>query len=302
MKRSVWLEVALNGPWTRERQPNIPISPEDIIKQAVECAKAGASIVHFHSYDVERGRETTDIETNIRIIEEIRSQVDVIVYPLARMLSHVESIDKEAGKMRYEHMKELAKRGLMEWMVVDPGSCNLSLLNDIDNDNFRDDMVYINSNSSIATGLELAAKFRIHPSYAIYEPGFVRAGSALARVIKNTPSPIYRFMFSNQFTFGYLPGELALDAYLELLESVTPGAPWMVAGLGVDIRPLIPGTVERGGHIRVGLEDALQGADSKNLKLVESAVKLIEQAGGCIATAPEIRDTLSSKQISPVNE
>jgi uncharacterized protein (DUF849 family) len=46
-----WLEVALNGPWSRERQPAIPIDADEIVEQAVACAHEGAAIIHLHPYD-----------------------------------------------------------------------------------------------------------------------------------------------------------------------------------------------------------------------------------------------------------
>ena len=49
----------------------------------------------------------------------------------------------------------------------------------------------------------------------------------------------------------------------------------MIAGLGVDIRPLIPETIRRGGHIRVGLENAPFGCSMTNRALVKEAVQLI---------------------------
>lgn len=291
LNKAVWLEVALNGPWTRSRQPNIPIYPDEIIKQAVECAKAGASIIHFHAYDIETGKETTDIGTITHIMEGIRSQVDVVVYPLIRLLSPAEAVSDRSGTMRFEHTRILAKSGLLEWMVLDPGSCNLSLLTNILN--ISNEMVYINSNSSNMVGLELAVQYKLHPSFAIYEPGFVRNGAALANSMKDLPTPIYRFMFTNQFSFGFPPGKLALESYVELLERVSPGAPWMVAGLGVDIFSLIPKTIELGGHVRVGLEDAMLGLDVSNRELVEDAVRLIEQEGASLSNAKEIREKLS---------
>ncbi len=66
-------------------------------------------------------------------------------------------------------------------------------------------------------------------------------------------------------------------------------APWMVAGLGVDIRALIPHAVARGGHVRVGLEDCPLGAGTSNVALVQEAVRLIEAAGGRVAGASEVR-------------
>lgn len=46
-----WLEVALNGPWSPQRQPGIPVCVKDIIEQGIACVKAGAAIVHVHAYD-----------------------------------------------------------------------------------------------------------------------------------------------------------------------------------------------------------------------------------------------------------
>src|SRR3546814_3189674 len=47
----IWLEVALNGGWGRERQPLIPVRVDDLISEGISCARAGAAIVHFHAYD-----------------------------------------------------------------------------------------------------------------------------------------------------------------------------------------------------------------------------------------------------------
>ena len=54
----------------------------------------------------------------------------------------------------------------------------------------------------------------------------------------------------------------------------------MVAGLGVDIRPLIQAAVEAGGHVRVGLEDAPLGTGITNVEWVREAASLIRAAGG----------------------
>ena len=53
----VWIECALNGAWTRERQPAIPISRNAIIADGVAAAEAGAAIIHLHAYDETTGRQ-----------------------------------------------------------------------------------------------------------------------------------------------------------------------------------------------------------------------------------------------------
>ena len=70
----------------------------------------------------------------------------------------------------------------------------------------------------------MRARFGFVTSYAIYEPGFVRLGEALARVVSGCPAPVYGFLFSDLFTFGFPPQAYALEAYLRLLEEAALGA------------------------------------------------------------------------------
>ena len=55
-----WIEAALNGPWSRNRQPGIPDTVEAIVADGIACAAAGACIIHAHAYDG-GGPQTFDI-------------------------------------------------------------------------------------------------------------------------------------------------------------------------------------------------------------------------------------------------
>ncbi len=283
----VWIEVALNGPWGRQRQPDIPVTVDAIVADGIATAKAGAAIVHLHAYDDDTGRQRDDWQTYARIIEGIRAQCDAIVYPTIPIAGSGFAGALTSARERYAHLEELAKRGLVEWAVVDPGSANIARLDEL----ARKEMgfVYQNPDAHIMEGLRICAEYDVRPSYAIYEPGFTRAGAALAAAYKGLPAPVYRFMFSEQFAFGFPPKPVFLDAHLALLAEASPGAPWMVAGLGVDIRPLIAPAAERGGHIRVGLEDRPLGVRETNVALVEQAVRQVVAAGGEPATTAEVR-------------
>ena len=131
--------------------------------------------------------------------------------------------------------------------------------------------------------------YGFHPSYACYEPGFVRLGAALADHCRGVPKPLYRFMFSDDFFFGFPPAAYALEAYLSLFRGEALAAPWMIAGLAVDIAPLIGEAVRRGGHVRVGLEDAPLGCTRSNIELAEEAIRRIADAGATPARAAEVR-------------
>lgn len=292
MAPQVWLEVALNGPWGRERQQGIPITPDEIIAEGIATAAAGASIIHLHAYDPRTGRQNDDAETYAKIFEGIRARTDALVYPTIPLAGSLLSGTAETASDRFRHVEFLAGRGLIDMTVVDPGSVNFSRL-DLP-PGCEAGFVYLNPEDHILQGLEVASAHGLTPSYAIYEPGFTRTGAAFASRFPGLREPLYRFMFSDAFAWGFPPRRYALEAHLTLLGETAPDAPWMVAGLGVDLRHLIPEVVASGGHVRVGLEDAPFGCEQTNAALVEEAVRLIRAAGGEPAAAADVRQALAA--------
>ena len=292
----VWIEAALNGAWTRERQPAIPISVDEIIANGIAAAKAGAAIIHLHAYDVATGRQRDDYDIYAPIIEGIRSQVDAIVYPTLPITRSGYAGELRSAQERYVHLERLAQNGLAEWGVIDPGSAVFTRFDEVARGEAG--YTYFNPDDHFREGMRIAADHGVRPSYAIYEAGCTRLGAATAAAMPKVPTPVYRFMFAEEFCFGFPPRERYLDAHLALLEELAPGAPWMVAGLGVDIRPLIAPAVARGGHIRVGLEDRPWGVAETNRALVEEAVRLVRAAGGEPATAAEVRAACAAADVA----
>ena len=288
-----WLEVALNGPWTRKHQPRIPVSVKEIVAEGIACVQAGAAIVHAHAYDEATGKQTQNPDVYASIIDGIRSKVDAIVYPTIPAPGLGAQAGEQGAQQRFAHVEELARRGLIEWTAIDPGSVNFSLYDDLLAD--KPGFVYANPEEDIRHGLRLAMRHGLHPSYAIYEAGFVRLGATL-HWRESCPAPVYRFMFTSGYTFSFPPEDYALTAYLKLLDQVAPGAQWMIAGLQVDILSMIPRAVAEGGHVRVGLEDATYGCELSNVQLVERAAQKIVDVGGDLATATEVRVAIAPEE------
>ncbi|MFB6192592.1 MAG: 3-keto-5-aminohexanoate cleavage protein [Haloarculaceae archaeon] len=284
-----WIEAALNGPWGKAEQPGSPTTVEECIEEGVACAEAGAAIVHVHAFDPEADEQEDDPETYARIIEGINDRTDAIVYPTVPPLGMTGGETMPAEE-RYAHHEALGERGLLEWSVVDPGSINFTTYEAVARD--EPGSIYRNPEPHVRRGLDVANRFGTSPAYAIYEPGFVRLGAALAERYPDLGAPIYRFMFTEAYTFGYPPERYALESLLRLLSDEAGEVPWMVSGLGVDVTPLIPAAVERGGGVRVGLEDAPLGTDRSNVEWVERARREIEAAGGRVATPGEVRSAL----------
>ena len=291
--RKVWIEAALNGPWSRALQPGIPDTVEAIIAEGIACARAGAAIIHTHAYDG-GGPQTFDWQVYARIIEGIRAEVDIPVCPAfpASMIGSGDTDVAEADA-RFSHIEALAARGLIEFAALDPGSVNFTRV--VTTSQASPARTYLNPESHIRHALGIAERHGFHPAFAIYEPGFIRAGAALARAA-GVKTPIYRFMFSQQYAFCFPPKPYALKALATLVEEEAGAAPWMISGLGVDISPLIGEAVARGGHIRVGLEDALLATPvtTTNLGLVEDAVRSVREHGGEPATPDDVRQALGA--------
>lgn len=283
-----WLEAALNGPWTRARQPRIPVTVDEVVADAVACVDAGAAIVHVHAYDAATGALTQDPDVYSAIVEGVRGRVDAIVYPAVPATAPA-----QAPQERFAHVEELARRGLVEWIAVEPGSANFCQYDDLIRD--QPGSVRLNTEEDVRHGLKIAMRHRLHPSYAIREPGYVRLGATL-HWRESCPAPVYRFTFTSGCTFSFPPEDYALTAYLKLLDQVAPGAPWMAAGFQADILPMIPRVLAEGGHVRVGLEDAAFGCGLSNPQLVERAQRTISDAGGELAAAREVRIAIDPEE------
>lgn len=73
------ITAALTGAeTTKEANPALPVTPQEIIESACRSAEAGASIVHLHARNPD-GSSTQAVEVYEEIITGIRERSDVIV-------------------------------------------------------------------------------------------------------------------------------------------------------------------------------------------------------------------------------
>ena len=291
MLRPVFIEAALNGPWSQRRQPLMPVTTDALIAEGIDCARAGASVIHIHVYDPDTGQQFENFDAYKEVIEGIREYEDVIVYPTLPLSGFGKTDQTFTAEARFKTVKKLAKAGLLEWSVIDPGTTQITELDPTNSEQVQ--FLYINSEAEIRYGLELASRYDFVPSFAIYEPGFLRLGAMLFKNAKGCPRPIYRFMFSDKLSFGFPAEEIYLLAYIDLLKQTNPEAVWMIAGLQVNLRRIIGTCLEGGGHIRTGLEDSYFYSEIGNLDLVRQTAKLILNENYEIGTTAQLRQQLA---------
>jgi uncharacterized protein (DUF849 family) len=72
------LQAALNGPYTKDDHPAVPITPAELARDAKACVEAGAGAIHMHPRDA-NGHETLDAETIDAVVREVRAACGVPV-------------------------------------------------------------------------------------------------------------------------------------------------------------------------------------------------------------------------------
>src|SRR5260370_19503260 len=64
---------------TPTRRPHLPLKPEEIGRQAIEAAQAGAAVLHLHARDPRTGKPTPDPEVFMQFLPQIAEATDAIV-------------------------------------------------------------------------------------------------------------------------------------------------------------------------------------------------------------------------------
>ena len=284
----VIIEAAINGVTSKDRNPHVPCAPEEITADALACLEAGAAIVHNH-VDVMSGGEAIAARQLAGWRPIWAARPDAILYPTVGLGGDV--------VQRYAHIAILAEAVPMRMSVFDPGSVNLGGVDDDGLPGGALDFVYANSFGDIRHMAALCEQHRLGPSIAIFEPGFLRATLAYHRAGRLPAGAFVKFYFGGDadylggarrgVSFGLPPTRAALEAYLEMLDG--SNLPWAVAVIGGDVvsSGVARLALERGGHLRVGLEDYAGPRQPRNAELVREAVDLAGAAGRPIASCRE---------------
>jgi uncharacterized protein (DUF849 family) len=282
MPEPVILEVALNGATPKQRNAAVPVFPAEVVEDALRCLDAGAAIVHSHS---DSPRATVE-EAASRYLEAyqpiVAARPDAILYPTLNFGADPET--------KFGHQRLLARAGVIRQGILDPGSVNLGGAAE---DGLPGTLFpYVNDAADIRVAAEICREHGIGPSVAIFEPGYLRVVLAMHEARALPAGTLLKFYFSSGSyfgagapTFGAPPIPEALAMYLAMIRGT--GLPWAVAVLGGGLleTPLARLAVEQGGHLRVGLEDAMDAAS--NLAEVEKARSLCAEIGRPLADAAE---------------
>src|SRR4051812_47345979 len=288
MSKPLLIEVALTGVTNPRRNANVPATVEAHAEDALACIDAGASIIHTHAPHLVVGAEEAAEQYATAFRPVVEKHPGAICYPTVGF--------GDTFQDRYRHVELLDDMGVIRQGACDTGSVNLGGTGP-DGLPPPSEFVYTNSFAKIAYEMQVCTARGLGPSISMFEPGFLQVVLAYARHDALPPGTLVKFYFAGG---GYLGGGdplwgsppilEALDLFLAMFAD-TP-VEWAVAVLGASLldTPIARAALERGGHLRVGLEDWDDGP--ANTEQVEAAVALCKEAGRPVATIAETEQLL----------
>jgi 3-keto-5-aminohexanoate cleavage enzyme len=262
------ITVALTGNVpTKQMNPNLPVTPEEIASDVARCADAGATVFHVHARD-EAGKPTLRREAFQAIVACIKRKAPDVIVQLSTGGRASKDWEERANPVRL----------LPEMGSFTTGSNNLP------------GMVYENSPQFLEFLAQVYHETGVKPELEIFETGMIANAFFLEK--KGWLHPPHHF----NFVLG-APGAMpALGRNLTfLIGSIPPGSTWTATGIGKSQINVATMAIAMEGHVRVGLEDNQylpDGQLASNPRLVEVVATIARAVGRPIASPEEARAIL----------
>ena len=283
------IEAAVNGMVTKQQNPHVPRTPDEIVDDSLRCLDAGASIVHHHNDEPNFGGPARhSAHPYIEVWTRLRAVwPGLLLHPTSHGATPDSTIDE-----RYAHVAELAEAGLAPVGTCDAGMLALAAPSPSGGLVSLPE-VFGNPAADVDWILRWHRERELPVHISIFEPGFLRLvlahqkAGTLPRDVK-----IQLYLGGDRLLFGLPATPVGLAAYLAMLEGT--GLSWMAAVFGGDVvaSGIAALAIEKGGHVRVGLEDHhAPPRQARNEELVAEIAALCRSAGrppASVEEAPKI--------------
>lgn len=285
MEKTIITAAVTGSLTTRDQNPHIPYTPEEIAREAIESYRAGAAVIHLHVRDPQTGKPIQDIELFKETIRLIRRECDVVINTSTGGGPGM-SFDERIGIIPALSSMEDVKP---EMASLNAGSINFGILSRKMRA-FIHESVQQNPWPQLLKFADTMKKYRVKPESEIYEAGMIHNIKVLNE-IGAIDAPLHF-----QFVLGVLGGlQSTVDNLMFLKNSIPPGSTWSVCAVGLDIFPIGAAAMACGGHVRVGLEDCVYL--SKNALAEGNASLVAKMADISKLLGREIADSTDARKI-----
>lgn len=300
------ITAALTGSiHTPSMSPYLPVTPEQLIKEAVAVYNAGGAVAHVHVRDPKAGMPNADQNIYRQIATEVKKLCDIVL------------CFTTGGKLGepVENRVRVASNLEPELTTLNAGSLNFALFHIVDGVKEwkydwekpylegTEDFIFPNTFKTMRQYIEIMYAHGAKPELEIYDAGMINNVAFLINegIIKK---PVYL-----QFVLGILGGIPAtIENFVFLLETARKQIgdfEFSVCAAGKQQFPMCTASLLMGGHARVGLEDNLyleKGVLAKsNAEQVAKLIRIAKEFGIEPATPEEARKILNLKGLDKVN-
>jgi uncharacterized protein (DUF849 family) len=286
---------------TPTMSPYLPLTPDEVAKDAIAAAEAGASILHLHARDPKDGRPTPDPNVFMQFLPRIKQSTDAVI-----------NITTGGGQgMTVQDRLAAPLRASPEMCSLNMGSMNFGLYPMLDR--YKDwkhawepqfleasrDNIFRNTFKDIEYILkELGEGHGTKFEFECYDIGHLYS---LAHFLdrKLVKPPLFV-----QTIFGILGGIGADPENLTHMRRIADklfgnAYHWSILAAGRHQLPLISMGAIMGGNVRVGLEDSLWAGKGQlaksNAEQVRKIRVILETLSLEVASPTEARQMLALK-------
>lgn len=276
--RKVIITAAQTGAaLSKERHPNVPITPEEIAQSAYECYNEGAAIVHVHARD-EKGVNTGRTEVYQRIHDLISAKCNMVLYFTTGGGPELSAEERLGSLDAHPDMASLDVGSLMRIHGAYAGTC------------------WANPPAQIQHYAEEMLKRDIKASLGVFHQGMFDEVQNL--ISKNLlTKPYYINIVLNMPYQGTL--KASPDNLISMINNLPQPREDCVFGvtcIGRDQLAYTTMSMCLGGNVRVGLEDNIYYAENElaksNAQFVARAVRIARELGLEVASPDEAKEIL----------
>ncbi len=308
MPKSVIITCAVTGGiHTPTMSPYLPITPDEIAREAVAAAEVGASIIHLHARRPENGRPDYRPETFMQFLPVIREQCDAVI-----------NVSTGGGLgMSIDERLAAALEASPEMASLNMGSLNFGIFPmaqkyaewkyDWEKEflEMTRDFIFPNTFKTIEYALKnLGEAHGTRFEFECYDLGH------LYNLAYFVDQGLIKPPFFIQMIYGILGGAGADPDNLMHMHGIATKLfgndfEWSVLAAGRHQMPFATQAASMGGNLRVGLEDSLYIGKGElarsNAEQVSKIRGIIEALGHSVATPAEARERLALKGAGNVN-
>lgn len=270
MKKLIIAAAICGAEVTKEHNPAVPYTVDEIVREAKSAYDAGAAVIHLHVREDDGTPTQSHERFQVCVDAILRECPDAIIQP---------STGGAVGMTDLERLDSTNISPTPEFVTLDCGTCN-----------FGGDEVFVNTDNTIFNFAKIMQEKGMKPELECFDKGMIDiALKAHKKGLLNDPMHF-------DFVLGVQMSATVRDLSF-CVDSLPQGCTWTGCAIGKDEFPIAAASIAMGGHVRVGFEDNLfleKGVLAKsNGELVDKAVKIAALLGRGIATPDEAREILS---------